>query len=91
MKINKSVRVFGKVQGVYYRQSTLWKATELGISGWVRNEPDGTVLAELEGSVSDVSEMIAWMKKGPKMALVEKLEVLDAAVKGYAGFKILRD
>jgi acylphosphatase len=88
MKINKTVRVFGKVQGVYFRQSTHWKATELGINGWVMNEPDGSVLAELEGDILALTKMIKWMKKGPERASVEKLEIQDGEVKHYANFGI---
>lgn len=90
MKINKTVQVFGKVQGVYFRQSTHWKATELGINGWVKNEPDGSVSAELEGDEAHISTMLEWMKKGPERASVDKLQISEGKVRDYPDFRIIR-
>lgn len=90
MKINKTVRVFGKVQGVYFRQSTLTKAQELGIKGWVKNEPDGSVSAELEGEEAHISKMLEWMKKGPERASVDNLQISQGKVRDYQDFRIIR-
>lgn len=75
MKINKQIKVIGKVQGVFFRKSTLEKATELGIMGWVRNEPDGSVLVEIEGPQQALFLMESWLKTGPARAKVETLIV----------------
>lgn len=90
MKINRQIRVFGKVQGVFFRQSTLQRASELGIKGWVKNEKDGTVTVEIEGSEYQVLEMTEWLKKGPISAQVEKLESMTFEPKGYTDFQIIR-
>jgi acylphosphatase len=90
MKINKIVRVSGKVQGVYFRQTTMAKAQEFGITGWVKNEHDGSVAAELEGDEPQVSTMLEWMKKGPERASVDELQISEGKVRGYADFRIIR-
>lgn len=72
-----SVHVFieGKVQGVFYRQSTYAKATQLGIKGWVRNLIDGRVEAVFEGEESSLIEIISWCKLGPPLANVKSVRV----------------
>lgn len=64
----------GRVQGVFYREWTVRTARELGLAGWVRNLPDGTVEALLEGDPQAVREMIAAMHDGPPRARVERIE-----------------
>jgi len=90
MKINKQIKVSGRVQGVFFRKSTQQKALELGIKGWVRNEPDGSVLVEVEGILSAVEEMKDWLRLGPPMAKVEFLEITEGEVFHHADFLILR-
>jgi acylphosphatase len=90
MKINRQVKVIGQVQGVFFRQSTLQKATELGVKGWVKNESDGSVLAEIEGNQAAILEMIKWFKSGPPMAKVENILVSEGEQKGYQEFLIIR-
>lgn len=71
----------GVVQGVGYRASTLRKATQLGLTGWVRNEPDGSVLLEAQGARERIDELEQWLWRGPVLADVEAVEVeeLDPA------------
>lgn len=88
--MNKLIQIIGKVQGVFFRQSTKQKAEELDIKGWVRNQPDGSVLAEIEGHQQAVMVMEAWLKMGPENAKVEKLIVQQGEEKGYTGFEIRR-
>ncbi|MCH6199095.1 acylphosphatase [Aquiflexum sp. LQ15W] len=90
MKINKQVKVSGRVQGVFFRKSTQQKALELGIKGWVKNESDGSVLVEMEGNPSSIIEMEEWLKHGPPIAKVESLETSEGEVFGYADFLIVR-
>lgn len=89
--ISIEVTVSGRVQGVFYRAATQEKARELGIRGWVRNEPDGSVHALLQHESQDVLErMLNWMKHGPDRAAVNGVEprpVTDAKL--YDGFEIL--
>lgn len=72
MKISARVVVIGLVQGVAYRQSTQMKARQLGVGGWVRNLPDGSVEGWFEGDEENVQALIDWCKQGPSMARVDK-------------------
>ncbi|KEO72030.1 acylphosphatase [Anditalea andensis] len=88
MKTNKRITIIGKVQGVFFRKSTKAKAEELDISGWVRNERDGSVFAEIEGNRHAVKAMEAWLSQGPPKALVENLLIEAGEEQGYTGFEI---
>ncbi|WP_018476139.1 acylphosphatase [Pontibacter roseus] len=70
-----AIRVHGKVQGVFFRASAQEKAEELGLTGFVQNEPDGTVYLEAEGDVEALQALEAWLHIGPRRARVEHLEV----------------
>lgn len=65
-----SVVVKGKVQGVFYRASTQEEAKRLGLTGWVKNLPDGNVMLEVQGEGGLVADLIAWCQEGPKLASV---------------------
>jgi acylphosphatase len=67
--------VRGLVQGVFYRASTVDRASELGLVGWVRNCPDGSVELEAEGPGERVEELVAWCRRGPPGARVTGVEV----------------
>ena len=69
------VIIAGKVQGVFFRDYTLQKAQELGVSGWVRNLPNGSVEAVLSGRTDLVDSMIAWFYSGSPLSLVTGVEV----------------
>lgn len=69
------LRVRGRVQGVFYRQSTREKARVLGLNGWVRNEDDGTVTLEAFGDRAHLESLIAWCHQGPPSAKVSAVEV----------------
>lgn len=69
------VRVSGNVQGVFFRDSTREKATQLGLAGWVKNLPDGSVEALFEGPSERVREMARWCEEGPSHAAVESVDV----------------
>ena len=73
---NVSVRlvVHGIVQGVWFRESTRKQAVELGLKGWVKNRPDGTVEALIEGPKDSVKMLIDWCHKGPPYSKVEKVD-----------------
>lgn len=70
----KRVVVHGVVQGVYYRQSMLQQAQVLGVAGWCRNTPEGTVEAEVIGSSGAVESLLAWCHKGPPHARVSRVD-----------------
>jgi acylphosphatase len=69
-----NVRVQGRVQGVGYRNSTVRRAHELGIGGWVQNMEDGTVEAVIQGPPDQVDRMLEFMRRGPPAARVTELE-----------------
>ncbi|HDN50998.1 MAG TPA: acylphosphatase [Thermoplasmatales archaeon] len=82
------VFISGRVQGVWFRAHTREKAEELGISGWVRNLPDGRVEAVFEGEDEKVDEMVKWCHRGPPLSRVEKVDVEYETPKGEKGFTI---
>lgn len=67
-------RVRGRVQGVFFRQSTFKQATQLDLAGWVRNCPDGSVEVIAEGPEAALQSLVAWLQRGPKLALVSRVE-----------------
>jgi len=62
--------ISGRVQGVYFRASTVDEARQLGLCGWVRNRSDGKVETEIQGDESEVRRLLNWLHKGPPMAAV---------------------
>jgi acylphosphatase len=86
----RRIVVFGIVQGVGYRYSTMRQASGLPVTGWVRNLPDGSVEAVVEGPAWAVDELQEWMAQGPSGAAVEALEAVDETPEGLAGFVIAR-
>ena len=79
MKVTRSLRIVGRVQGVMFRESMREQAEQLGLTGWVRNRRDGSLEALVQGEVSDVEAMIAWAHHGPELALVKRVEITDAS------------
>ena len=88
MKAARQVRVFGHVQGVFYRQWTVNQARRLGIAGWVRNCPDGTVQAHLRGHEDALARMIEAMREGPSQARVENVAVDTVEPEDASGFSV---
>ena len=75
MKVSKiKIKVFGYVQGVFFRYTTRKVARKLGLTGFVKNLPDGTVYIEAEGPHDILIELLDFSKRGPKNAQVEKVE-----------------
>ena len=86
-----SIRVSGKVQGVFYRASTRDKARSLGLCGFVKNEADGSVYIEAEGDKEKLEQLVAWCKQGPPNAQVENVETTEGKLKNFDQFDIKRD
>ena len=82
------VWVKGRVQGVGFRYSCRAEAESFGLSGWVRNLPDGRVEAVFEGSRESVDEMLAWCRKGPPAARVMHLDVRWEEPQNTSDFRI---
>ncbi len=74
-KAGARVIVTGRVQGVYFRMATRRAVLGRGVSGWVRNRPDGTVEALFEGDRAAVDDAVDWCRKGPPSARVERVDV----------------
>ena len=81
-------RVSGRVQGVSFRWYTEEQARRLGVTGWVRNEPDGSVAAHAEGEAEAVEALVAWCRRGPIGSRVRDVAVRAAPVAGHRGFDI---
>lgn len=88
----KRVRVVvtGHVQGVWYRGSMQQEARRLGLAGWVRNVPDGSVEAVVEGPAAGVGEILRWCRSGPAGARVADVTRYDEPLEGLTDFRIAR-
>jgi acylphosphatase len=85
------LHISGRVQGVYYRQTTAQVAADLGLSGWVRNLPDGRVEAIAEGPTEALERLLAFCHEGPPAARVERVECQWQEETGeFARFKALK-
>lgn len=79
--------IHGRVQGVCFRNSMQEEAEMLGVSGWVRNRPDRTVEAMVQGDAGAVDAIVRWAQRGPMMASVEKVDVAPGTG-NFSGFEI---
>jgi acylphosphatase len=77
MAVRRHVWISGRVQGVWFRESTRRLALEAGVSGWVRNLPDGRVEAMFEGEEERVVRLIEFVRQGPPRARVASVEVVE--------------
>ena len=82
------INVKGKVQGVYYRQSTVETARQLGLSGFVQNESNGDVYVEAQGEEEQLKKLVEWCKVGSPLAHVSKIIVTEAELKKHLDFII---
>jgi len=87
-RIARQAVVSGRVQGVYYRASTQQQARRLAVAGWVRNRPDGSVEAWLEGAPDAVEALLAWMRRGPVGARVTDITVTETLPRNDADFVV---
>ncbi|HYB13837.1 MAG TPA: acylphosphatase [Myxococcota bacterium] len=86
--IRRRLIMHGRVQGVAFRYATHLKARALGVDGWVRNLPDGSVEAVLEGMPSLVAELTAFCRVGPPAARVDRVEEHAEEPEGLRGFAV---
>lgn len=91
MVLLAKIKIFGQVQGVLFRRSAKQKARELGITGFVRNEPDGeSIYIEAEGEEENVKKFIDWCRVGPPLAKAQDLQVeYSKGSKRYKQFEIV--
>ena len=90
MPIVKRVRltVAGRVQGVFFRATCARMAREARVGGFVRNLDDGRVEAAFEGDDDAVDRLVAWCRRGPEHARVERVEVVQEAPRGESAFRV---
>jgi acylphosphatase len=86
--VRRRVVVHGYVQGVFFRDSTRRRASDLGVKGWVSNRSDGTVEAVFEGPPDAVSAMVDWSRRGPRGADVERVDEREESPEGLTGFDV---
>jgi acylphosphatase len=85
-----SIKVSGKVQGVFFRASTEDVAKQLGIKGFVRNEKGGSVYIEAEGDDEILKQFVDWCSQGPPQAFVEEIIINESPVQNFSKFEIKR-
>ena len=88
MAIARKVKIYGRVQGVFFRQWALGQARSLGIKGWIRNCPDGSVEAHLIGDEATLERMIGQLHQGPSQAQVEDVTVESVEPDEVEGFSV---
>lgn len=90
MTVRVRMRIAGRVQGVYYRDSCRQIAQRLGVAGWVRNCADGTVEAAAEGPRDAVDALATWCHEGPPRAEVTSVDITDEKPEGLTSFRVTR-
>lgn len=86
--IRRRVVVHGRVQGVFFRDSTRRLAVQHGLAGWVRNHPEGAVEAVFEGELFAVERLVEFCRRGPRGAAVERIEVAEEQPERLSGFSV---
>lgn len=87
--VRRRVVVGGRVQGVWFRESTRREALGRGVNGWVRNLANGDVEAVFEGNPIAVVDMVEWARTGPERATVTSLEEFAEEPQGLVAFEVL--
>jgi len=82
------IKVSGRVQGVFFRDSVRQKSEEWGIKGFARNEPDESVYIESEGPEEALEKLVNWCWEGPDMAKVDKVEIEEGDIKNFENFQV---
>lgn len=88
MTVRRRIKAHGRVQGVFFRDSTRQEAQRRGVAGWVCNASDGSVEAVFEGDPEAVEALVELCRNGPGHASVERLDVEQEQPEGLSGFEI---
>lgn len=83
-----NIKIYGLVQGVFFRARAKEQADKLNVTGFAKNMPDGSVYIEAEGGKQNLDKFIKWCNKGPMMARVEKVEVSEDSLKNFSQFTV---
>jgi acylphosphatase len=86
--VRRRAIVSGEVQGVGFRANARAEARRVGVGGFARNRPDGTVEVEVEGTDAAVEAMLHWLRRGPPWASVDTVTVTEVEPRGSAAFDI---
>ena len=86
--VRRRVSVHGRVQGVFFRETTRRRAEAAGLAGWVRNRADGSVEAVFEGEADAVERLVRFCEEGPRGAEVEWVDVASEPPQGLSGFSV---
>ena len=86
MKQHLNIRVYGLVQGIFYRASAQKEAQRLNLNGFTKNEDDGSVYIEAEGEKENLDKFIKWCNIGPSISQVEKVVVTEDRLKNFSQF-----
>ena len=82
-----NIKIYGRVQGVFFRHSARKEAEKIGITGFARNDPDGSVYIETEGEKENLEKFLAWCRQGPPLAKVEKVDFeFDKTLQNFTDF-----
>ncbi len=82
------ITVTGRVQGVFFRASTKTQADNLGLTGWVKNESDGSVMIEVAGDEKSIQNFIKWCHEGPPISRVDNVRLKEIPNQDFKDFKI---
>lgn len=88
MRKHFNIKVFGRVQGIFYRATAKEQAEKLNITGFARNESDGSVYIEAEGEKNKLDKFLKWCYLGPPLAQVEKVQITEGALKNFLQFEV---
>jgi acylphosphatase len=86
--VRRRLVIYGRVQGVFFRDTLRRRAEAAGVAGWARNTWEGTVEAVLEGEEDAVERLVVFAREGPEGARVERVEVSEEEPEGLRGFAI---
>ena len=86
--IRRRVVVSGHVQGVFFRETARRRALAVGVTGWIRNAPDGSVEAAFEGDAEAVERLVEFCREGPRGARVDWVDVIAEEPEGLSGFDV---
>ncbi len=89
--ISLHIKVFGRVQGVFFRMHTREQAIQRSLAGTMRNCQDGSVEVFVSGDPTALKDFTEWCRKGPPAAKVDKLDIHEIPLKNFVGFVILRE
>ena len=88
MAVRRRIVVRGRVQGVFFRDTTRRRAESLGVAGWAANRADGTVEVVAEGEPDAVERLVDFLREGPRRADVDDVDVSEEEPEGLSGFDI---